>query len=64
MAILAELKKKMEENGESKNEMIKLFGKIKSEPVLTYDPQKMRSLKTKIDKSYVSVLGKNPITKE
>lgn len=64
VGILAQMKKKMQENGESKTEMIKLFEKIKSEPQLSHDPHKMRVLKTKIDKSYLSILGKPTISKD
>ena len=58
ISVLASIKKKIEENGQSKNDIRKLFDKIRREPQLDFDPNKVRVLKTKIDRSYLGLMTK------
>jgi hypothetical protein len=61
--ILSSMKKNMESSGMSKSDIRRLFDKIKTEPEFEMDPNRVRVLKTKIDRIYLALISNETITK-
>ena len=54
----------MESSGMSKSDIRMLFDKIKTEPEFEMDPNRVRVLRTKIDRIYLALIANETITKE